>query len=199
MKNAIILFVRHPKIGKVKTRLAKDIGDVQALKVYKELLAHTHTVTNDLACDKFVFYADSIITDDIWEKESYVKCVQVGGTLGERMKNAFSGLFSIGYHKVIIIGSDCPGLTPIVVNSAFKFLDTADVVIGPATDGGYYLLALNYMIAPVFENKKWSTDTVLTDTLADLQTLGVSYLFTPVLQDIDTKEDLIQLSYTLPE
>jgi len=194
-KKAIILFVRHPETGRVKTRLARDIGDARALEIYKQLLDHTRAITKELDCDRFVFYADSIVADDIWKNEEYLKRVQSGATLGERMKNAFEEVFAGGYQKVIIIGSDCPQLSSAIIDNAFKTLDTTDVVIGPATDGGYYLLALNYMIAALFENKEWSTDTVLKDTVTDLEKLAITYALGPVLRDIDTGEDLVQLGY----
>lgn len=194
-KNAIILFVRHPEKGRVKTRLARDIGDDRALEIYKQLLDHTQAITKELDCDRFVFYADAIVANDIWEGNDYRKRVQAGDTLGERMKNAFSEVFNSGYQKVVIIGSDCPQLSSAAISDAFKTLDTTDVVIGPATDGGYYLLALNYMITAVFENKQWSTDTVLTDTVADLEKLAVTYSLAPVLRDIDTGDDLVQVGY----
>lgn len=195
-KNAIILFVRHPEKGRVKTRLARDIGDDRALEIYKQLLDHTQAITKELDCDRFVFYADAIVANDIWEGNGYRKRVQAGDMLGERMKNAFSEVFNSGYEKVVIIGSDCPQLSSAIISDAFKTLDTTDVVIGPATDGGYYLLALNYMITAVFENKQWSTDTVLTDTVADLEKLAVTYSLAPVLRDIDTGDDLVQLGYS---
>lgn len=195
-KNAIILFVRHPEKGRVKTRLARDIGDDRALEIYKQLLDHTQAITKELDCDRFVFYADAIVANDIWEGNDYRKRVQAGDTLGERMKNAFAEVFDNGYQKVVIIGSDCPQLSSALISDAFKTLDTTDVVIGPATDGGYYLLALNYMITAVFENKQWSTDTVLTDTVADLEKLAVTYSLAPVLRDIDTADDLVQVGYS---
>lgn len=194
-KNALILFVRHPEIGRVKTRLARDIGDERALEIYTQLLNHTQAITKELDCDRFVFYADSVAANDIWEGNDYRKRVQAGDTLGERMKNAFEELFNSDYRKVVIIGSDCPQLSSAIIGDAFKTLDTTDVVIGPATDGGYYLLALNYMIEAIFENKQWSTDTVLTDTVADLEKLAVTYSLGPVLRDIDTGDDLAQLGY----
>jgi rSAM/selenodomain-associated transferase 1 len=195
-KKAIILFVRHPEKGRVKTRLARDIGDERALEIYKRLLGHTQAITQELDCDRFVFYADAIVANDIWEGNDYRKRVQAGDTLGERMKNAFAEVFDSGYQKVVIIGSDCPQLSSAIISDAFKTLDTTDVVIGPATDGGYYLLALKYMITAVFENKQWSTDTVLTDTVADLEKLAVTYSLAPVLRDIDTGDDLVQLGYS---
>lgn len=194
MKNAIILFVRHPEKGKVKTRLAKEIGDDAALQVYQNLLQHTHSVTCNLGCDKFVFYTDEIIETDGWENEIYFKRSQRGNDLGERMLNAFIELFSLNYKKVIIIGSDCPGLSFSLIESAFKSLDSYNVVLGPAADGGYYLLGLTQLEEELFKNKTWSTDTVLKDTIGDLVNKKLSYSLLQVLQDLDTKEDLSNIS-----
>lgn len=198
MKNAIILFVRHPEQGKVKTRLAREIGDEAALKVYIQLLKHTHDITAELVCDKFVFYSESITDTDIWEKGIYYKKEQKGNGLGERMSNAFQELFDNGYQRVIIIGSDCPGLSSSHIQNAFNLLDSFDTVLGPSVDGGYYLLGLNYMVRELFQNKHWSTDTVLSDTLANLKQNRLLYSLLPTLQDIDTLEDLTQLNFAIP-
>lgn len=198
MKSAIILFVRNPELGKVKTRLASEIGDAAALKVYIELLAHTHTNTCNLPCDKFVFYADSIGQADIWEDKIYFKQLQVGNDLGERMLNAFQHLFDKGYEKVVIIGSDCPGLTYQLIENAFDLLNAENVVIGPAVDGGYYLLGMSFMVEELFKNKKWSTNSVLTDSLNTLTQETIQYSLLPVLQDIDTKADIIQSNFKAP-
>lgn len=190
MKKAIIIFVRNPELGKVKTRLAKEIGDKETLQVYIELLQHTHDVTSDLDCDRFVYYADYIDNNDFWEKENFEKRLQEGESLGNRMMVAFFELFQQGYSKVVIVGSDCPELTTFVIDDAFDKLDTTDVVIGPSSDGGYYLLGLTQMIPELFKNKQWSTDTVLADTIKDTVNLRKVCSFLTELSDIDTAYDL---------
>jgi uncharacterized protein len=190
MKKAIIIFVRNPELGKVKTRLAKQIGDEQALQVYKELLQHTYTITADLDYSKFVYYADSIAEKDLWESSLFEKKVQEGESLGDRMMLAFFELFQQGYSKIIIIGSDCPELTGFIIEDAFDKLDSSDVVIGPSSDGGYYLLGLTKLLPDLFKNKQWSTDTVLADTIQDTVSLRKSCSFLTELSDIDTAEDL---------
>lgn len=189
MKKAIIIFVRNPEPGKVKTRLAKEIGNEQTVRVYRELLQHTHDITHNLDCDRFVYFADYINHDDLWEKENYKKRLQEGENLGNRMIIAFFDLFQLGYTKVVIIGSDCPELTPLVIKNAFDQLDRTDVVIGPASDGGYYLLGLTHLIPELFNNKQWSTNTVLMDTIKDTINLKKSCSFLTELSDIDTAED----------
>lgn len=193
--NALIIFTRNPELGKVKTRLAKTIGDENALIVYQDLLLHTQSVIQDLDIDKFVFYDAHINLNDIWNEEIYTKKLQNGLDLGERMQNAFQELFDDGYENCIIIGSDLFDLTSEVVLKAVINLETNDVVIGPAEDGGYYLLGLNSMLPEIFKNKMWSTEIVLADTLKDLQNKSVLLLET--LNDIDTYQDLERSNYNL--
>ena len=105
------------------------------------------------------------------------------------MKNAFKELFDMGYEKVAIIGSDCFELTAAIIREAFALLKNKDAVIGPAKDGGYYLLGMKKMIEPVFENKQWSTDSVFRETINDLTENNFSFACLPVLTDVDTEED----------
>jgi uncharacterized protein len=190
MRKAIIIFVRNPELGKVKTRLAKEIGDEEALKVYTELLKHTHDIAIDLDCDRFIYYADYINDHDVWGNEYFEKRLQNGDSLGNRMMAAFFELFQQGYSRVVVIGSDCPELTTFIVEDAFDKLDTTDVVIGPSSDGGYYLLGLTELIPELFKNKQWSTNTVLADTIKDTVDLRKSCSFLTELSDIDTADDL---------
>jgi rSAM/selenodomain-associated transferase 1 len=187
-KNIIIVFTRNPELGKVKTRLAQTIGNKATLEVYIQLLHHTEHVLNSLNCDVAVYYSETIIQDDIWNKKTYTKYLQNGDNLGERMYNAFKEQFNLHYNKVVIVGSDLFDLKPQHITNAFKALEQNDVVIGPAKDGGYYLLGMTSLIGKVFDNKTWSSDTVLSDTIKDLQNLKVNLL--EMLNDIDTFEDL---------
>lgn len=191
--NALIIFTRNPQLGKVKTRLAKTIGDQKALQVYKDLLFHTMTETQNLDCAKFVFYDENIDTKDLWLGTLFEKKIQFGSHLGGKMQNAFQTLFDLGYQNCIIIGSDLFDLQANHINEAFHKLESNDVVIGPAEDGGYYLLGLKKVIPPIFKNKDWGTSTVLTDTLKDLENYKIEFLET--LNDIDTFEDLEKSSY----
>ncbi|MBL7748808.1 MAG: TIGR04282 family arsenosugar biosynthesis glycosyltransferase [Chitinophagaceae bacterium] len=190
MNKSIIVFVRKPELGKVKTRLAKEIGETAALSIYKQLLSITRNTVAPLDCDKFIFYTESLVLDDQWENEVYKKETQQGDTLGDRMEHAFSKLFQAGYAKVIIIGSDCPGLTTSAIEEAYQKLDTCEVVIGPAEDGGYYLLGLTKPFSQLFRSKAWSTGTVFSDTVKDLVHSGISYCLLPKLVDIDSRKDL---------
>lgn len=186
----LMIFVKNPIPGKVKTRLAKTMGEEKALEIYRQLLDHTHKVTQKVAVDKIVFYSDEVITDDIWEETSYDKKVQEGSDLGKRMVNAFKYAFSKGYRKAIVIGSDCFEITPKIINEAFAALPANNFVIGPTHDGGYYLLGMATLYASVFKNKRWSSDEVLHDTLVDIRNINGSYKLLKELTDIDTEADL---------
>ena len=110
-KKALIIFTRNPELGKVKTRLAKTIGDEAALEIYKFLLSHTEKITKDLKVDKYLFYSENIHRDDLWNSDVFRKKLQKGEDLGERMQEAFSDLFDMGYERLVIIGSDVLELT----------------------------------------------------------------------------------------
>ncbi|WP_395627755.1 TIGR04282 family arsenosugar biosynthesis glycosyltransferase [Daejeonella sp.] len=187
---ALIVFVRNPIYGKVKTRLAKDIGDDRALEIYKLLLKYTFSISQRLNCKKFVYYADEIVQDDIWNLADFTKRQQEGNDLGERMHQAMNELFIQGFTKVILIGSDCFELNTPVLEEAIFQLDQNDAVLGPATDGGYYLLGLNEIISELFSDKIWSTDQVSQDTINDLERLQKTYYLLPELNDIDDVNDL---------
>lgn len=187
-KKALIIFTRNPELGKCKTRLAKTIGDENALEVYKFLLNHTALIAKEVKADRYVFYSENILKDDLWNMETFRKKLQNGDDLGQRMKNAFMELFEMGYEKVAIIGSDLLDLDAEIVHTAFAQLDFNDVVIGPALDGGYYLLGMKNLYPNVFENKVWGSASVLQSTLKDLQNSTVYLL--KELNDIDTFEDM---------
>jgi uncharacterized protein len=187
-ENLVLMFTRNPEMGKCKTRLAKEVGDINALAIYNILLQHTVDVTDKLSDDKAVYYSTEISRNDIWQDDQYQKFKQQGDDLGLRMLDAFNHSFRAGYKKVVIIGSDIINLEPKHLNQAFKALDNNDVVIGPAEDGGYYLLGMKEMQTSLFYNKEWSTPSVREDTLNDLASKKVTML--EMLNDIDVYDDL---------
>ena len=187
-KKALIIFTRNPELGKCKTRLAKTIGDENALEVYKFLLNHTASIAKEVKADRYVFYSENILKDDLWDIGTFRKKLQKGDDLGQRMQNAFVELLEMGYEKVAIIGSDLLDLDSEIVNTAFAQLDFNDVVIGPALDGGYYLLGMKNLYPNVFKNKVWGSASVLQSSLKDLQNSTVYLL--KELNDIDTFEDM---------
>lgn len=187
-KKLLLIFTRNPELGKVKTRLAKTVGDEIALEIYKYLLQKTQKIASKVASDKAVYYSVKIRENDIWEESTYQKNLQNGDDLGIRMLQAFKNSFKKGYQKVIIIGSDLPDITTQIIDEAFLQLDSSDVVLGPATDGGYYLLGMNTLHEKIFKNKNWGTDTVRAATLSDLKDKKVHLL--PALNDVDVFADI---------
>lgn len=184
----MLIFTRNPELGKVKKRLAAGIGDRAALKIYEHLLNHTVKITKNLPAEKWVFYSEEIPEEDIWEEKNFRKKLQQGKGLGERMEQAFSEAFKAGYQKVVIIGSDLYDLSEEDLKKSFLALDDHQYVVGPAQDGGYYLLGMTKPTPQLFHNKEWSTERVLKQTLGDLQHEKLKLL--PLRNDIDTFEDM---------
>lgn len=185
-----MIFIKNPRLGKVKTRLASSIGDEKALHIYQILLDHTHKISRRVNCDKAVFYSEYVNNQDEWKTDNFQQYLQNGDDLGSRMSNAFIEGFNKGYKKIVIIGSDCLELDEKHLTDALALLTTNDVVLGPARDGGYYLLGMRRFFPELFQNKKWSSENVLLDTLLDLSNLNLSFKLLPTLNDIDTISDL---------
>lgn len=186
----LIIFVRNPEKGKVKTRLAKAIGDEQATALYRKMLLYTREVTKGLNADKCVYYSENVNNNDLWDNMVFDKHLQQGEDVGERMQNAFAEAFAAGKQRVIIIGSDCIELETYMIKEAFAVLESNDVVLGPAKDGGYYLIGMRKFLPTLFEDKTWSTPDVLMDTILDLKKMDAKYYLLKTLNDIDTIEDL---------
>lgn len=187
-KDLLLIFTRNPEPGKCKTRLAATIGDKAALEIYRFLISHTVQVTRDIPVTKIVYYTEEIWHEDQWDSGIYKKELQRGPGLGERMNHAFNEGFSKGFNKIVIIGSDLFELERADLENAFKLLDTADYVIGPAKDGGYYLLGMKGPDTKIFKNKAWGTASVFKETLKDLGSKKVALL--PEKNDIDYYEDI---------
>ena len=187
-KNLLLVFTRNPELGKVKTRLAKTVGNATALKIYTFLLKRTRDIVVKVSADKAVYYSVKVRENDIWDASIFQKHQQVGEDLGIRMLHAFKNGFKTGYEKVMVIGSDLYDLTAETIENAFIALENNEVVIGPAEDGGYYLLGMNSLEEKVFKNKDWGTETVRKDTLEDLKDKKVFLL--GELNDVDVFEDI---------
>ncbi|WP_124981808.1 TIGR04282 family arsenosugar biosynthesis glycosyltransferase [Nonlabens xiamenensis] len=186
--SCLIIFTRNPELGKGKRRLAASVGDQAAFEIYKFLLAHTREVTRDLSVNKKVWYSEKVHRGDQWDETIYDKYAQKGTDLGERMKNAFEQALE-QHEKVVIIGSDLFDLQSSDLQKAFQALDTHPAVIGPAQDGGYYLLGFKKeLVEGVFQNKEWGTDQVLQATINDLNKVGYHMLETR--NDVDYYEDI---------
>ncbi|WP_438425803.1 TIGR04282 family arsenosugar biosynthesis glycosyltransferase [Aquimarina macrocephali] len=187
-KNLLLIFTRNPELGKCKTRLAATIGDQPALDIYKFLLQHTVEITKNLEVHKEVHYSVQIRDNDSWKPDIYTKKQQIGDDLGQRMEYAFAAGFANGYQNIIIIGSDMYDLTQKDIENAFLALTSHEYVIGPAEDGGYYLFGMKSLNSQVFKNKTWGTETVLKDTLNNIQKENLKLL--EERNDIDYYEDI---------
>lgn len=191
--NLLMIFAKNPDLGKVKTRLAQTVGEDKALYIYLKLLEHTHAVADLVEADKIIYFSDRIEEFGMLDYYKFAKLLQKGESLGERMDNAFGQAFATGYEKVVVIGSDCYELSDDIITTAYELLQTKDVVVGPAKDGGYYLLGMRRHYSHLFRNKAWSTPDVLLDTILDLKRLNLSYELLPTLSDVDKEEDLGEL------
>jgi uncharacterized protein len=186
--NLLIIFVKNPVLGKVKTRLAKSIGQEKALKVYKYLIDHTCSIASMTNADCEVWYSDFKV--DLENRELPKAKVQIEGDLGEKMSFAFRQGFKNGYKNIVIIGSDCPEITSDHIDDAFQSLQISDIVIGPSDDGGYYLLGMKKWNPKLFQNIEWSTSRVFNQTVMAMEEESLTLSKLVKLNDIDTIEDL---------
>lgn len=199
-RSRLVIFVKNPEKGKVKTRLAKESSEVLALDAYKKLLKYTRKITFGLEVEKEVWYSTSIDSGDIWEEGAFKKEIQKGGSIGERMQNAFKVGFQSGeIDKMILIGSDCAEISQEIIEEAFSKLDNVDVILGPAEDGGYYLIGMNSYFPQVFQNIDWSTSHVLEQTTNRIAEAELSCSLLEVLKDVDVLDDWLAVKHRFPK
>lgn len=191
-RRILVIFIKNPVLGKVKTRLAKEIGDLPALEIYRRLLLHTRQVTKQVTANRIVYYSESIEQNDEWNSVYFDKYLQADGDLGMRMAAAFKDTISQN-SAVVLIGSDCPGLTCHLIEQAFTKLENYDLVIGPSIDGGYYLIGMREYYPQLFEMIAWSTPIVLDQTLRVAGHLALDIFLLLPLNDIDTLDDWLRL------
>jgi rSAM/selenodomain-associated transferase 1 len=183
----LIILIRNPEKGKVKTRIAAEAGEDRALGIYLNLLAITRQTALGLDCHRFL-YATEHIADETWDSKDFIKRVQREGDLGERMFAAFSDVLT-DCQKALIIGSDCPWLKADHLLQAFDALDSHDLVLGPASDGGYYLLGMKHPEASLFQGISWSSENVLQETIHAANQSGLKYFLLQTLSDVDHLDD----------
>lgn len=159
------------------------------MQIYLELVRHTRELALEVEANRLLFYSDFVDETDNWSPTYFQKKTQQGADLGERMQQAFEVAFANGATKAVIIGSDCASLTAGFVETAFQKLEAFPFVVGPATDGGYYLLGMNFYAPSVFSNIEWSTEQVFSTTIKRIQALQKKYFLLPELPDIDYEED----------
>jgi rSAM/selenodomain-associated transferase 1 len=196
-KKCVAIFVKYPQKGEVKTRLAAFIGHAEALNLYKKMAVRAVSQALKSKADVFIFFhppgkKKSMIS---WLGNNCMYLPQRGKDLGAKMKNCFKDVFNAGYDKAVIVGSDIPRLNADIINKSFIKLKNSRAVIGPAKDGGYYLIGFpkNSFFPLIFDNMKWSTDTVFKYTMKVFKKNKIKPAILPVLQDIDTPEGLKQL------
>ncbi|WP_255360120.1 TIGR04282 family arsenosugar biosynthesis glycosyltransferase [Lewinella sp. 4G2] len=196
-----MLFVKNPIPGKTKTRLAASVGDDMALKMYGILTRWTRDQAAGLgdAVTRYVYYSSFIPDNDDWPEVDFSKRLQQGDDLGSRMQAAFSEVFAAGHDAIIVIGSDCPGITTAYLEQAFAALTLHDVVVGPALDGGYTLLGTRKEDADLFSDISWSTNTVLRETLTKATQQQLTYVEQETLSDVDYLEDWQSYGWPLPK
>jgi uncharacterized protein len=193
MNNILGVFAKYPEPGRVKTRLARDIGDAGAMRVYKTI---AERVLRKTAPDKgdygrIVFYSPSSMKGRFGEWLPGERLLpQRGRDIGERMKNALMDLFTLRAEKAAVIGVDLPDLNRDIIQQSFLELDSSDVVIGPALDGGYYLIGMKMLFHELFRGIPWSSDKVFEETIETIHKLELNYSVLDRLSDVDTVEDL---------
>ena len=186
----VLVFCKNQIIGKVKTRLALSIGQKKALLIYSELVNKTATVVNSLSSEVHIYYSDYIEENDNFDSSKIKKFIQKGNNLGDRMINALNISFK-NFSPIVVIGSDLWELEISDIMDAFGILKKKNIVIGPSTDGGYYLIGMNYLDTKIFENKNWGQQSVLSDTIRDIDDKTNIHLLDEKT-DIDTYDDLCQ-------
>ena len=202
MNSALLIFIKNPELGKVKTRLAATIGDEKALEVFKKLLINIHDKSLNVQAEKLLFYSSFIDERDIWENDIFHKNLQnQSPDLGQRMLSAFEKAKEMGYSKAIIVGSDIYEVTTEILNQGFEYLENSETVLGPSNDGGYYAIGFNFekinsdtFIQNIFLNKTWSHENVAHEALEDINSFSYACNFLPTLSDIDIEEDLKNFS-----
>jgi rSAM/selenodomain-associated transferase 1 len=196
-EQVVLLFIKVPIMGQVKSRLAAAVGEKTALDLYKNFIRDTvHTLEVCGYSFRICFYpleGERIITELLGERYQYVP--QYGNDLGAKMENAFQRIFTEGVAKGVLIGSDIPDLSAMIIRESFESLKTNDVVIGPAADGGYYLIGFNRdsFLPHIFDGIAWSTNTVYRETIRMLENASLRIHSLPLWRDVDTLDDLHSL------
>ncbi|MEH2263112.1 TIGR04282 family arsenosugar biosynthesis glycosyltransferase [Nostoc sp.] len=194
-KQQLIIFTRYPEPGKTKTRLIPALGNLGAANLQREMTEHTifqvQELQKKIAISMEVRFAGGnlqLMQD--WLGLDLVYQSQGEGDLGSRMARSLFDAFESGADKVIIIGTDCPGVNAQILITAFEKLHSFDLVLGPALDGGYYLIGLCQPIPELFANIKWGTAQVFQKTLEIARKINLSHVNLSPLADIDRPEDL---------
>ena len=195
--SCILFFAKWPVEGRVKTRLAAEIGDKQAVELYKLFIKDLTCLLESLDIHfKFCFDPSGAKHSfEEWLGKQYCYTPQIGINLGKRLEKAFFDAFEENFSKVVAIGSDSPDLPADFLKESFVGLDSHDAVIGPCCDGGYYLIGFskNSFLPEVFDNISWSSDSVFEQTVCILKRHRRNVCLLPLWHDVDTPADLQSL------
>jgi hypothetical protein len=193
MSETLIILARAPGLCAVKTRLAKDLGKRLAESFYQAFIKDTLLFTRELKGITRVLFSYPNTQDpfliNLAKRENIEILAQQGSDLGERMKNAIFWALSKN-KRVCLIGTDSPSLPYKFIQSGFEMLKRFDLIIGPALDGGYYLLGLRKEVSQIFTDIKWGDENVLISTIKKAKKEDISFSLLPFWYDIDTKRDL---------
>lgn len=196
MRRRLVLFARFPIAGKVKTRLVPALGAEGSAALHRRLVLRTLRTAHSLCQSQNVELEIRFAGNDTnemqqWLGDQWLCRPQCEGDLGQRMAGAFADSFREGSPATVIVGSDCPSLTADVLAVAFESLKTNPVVLGPATDGGYYLVGLSKLVPELFRGVAWGTETVLSQSLQILAGQGCKPALLRSLDDLDRPEDVV--------
>lgn len=196
----ILVFAKFPEIGRCKTRLAKGLGERNTLRIYRALLDHTLAVVQSApGLGVLCVDPDEHVTDGPqWAAGMDEYRAQGPGKLGEKLERAVRESFGKGARRVILMGCDCPQISKDSVVSSFQALEQHDVVLGPTTDGGYYLIGLKEDLPFLFREIPWSSGKVLTKTLNALNFHSLSYILLDKFSDVDTQADFDRVRHLEP-
>src|SRR6056297_1032747 len=194
---AIIIFTRYPKPGQTKTRLISLLGQVGAAELHQHILEHTIKQA-DKGCDELPvhriisFNGGNQTKMNHWLGPDGDYFQQQGKDLGENLRQTMEYAFDKNFRKVLLVGSDIPGIRSAILKKGFRFLNDKDMVLGPAADGGYYLIGMhkNAYTSGFFNGINWGLSSVLEETITLAQKSDLSYSLLEKLHDIDTPEDL---------
>jgi len=182
----IMVFLKAPRPGTVKTRLGREIGMPAATDIYRELAEQQlHRIPAGFRVEVHYAPRGASVEMRSWLGQKVNLRVQSAGDLGDRLRHAFAQGFARGYRRIMAIGSDCPELDAATLRQAAGLLEESDVVLGPASDGGYYLIGLRRPAPRLFENIAWSTETVCATTLDRARESGLTHALLEVKDDID--------------
>ncbi|MGA1869905.1 MAG: TIGR04282 family arsenosugar biosynthesis glycosyltransferase [bacterium] len=193
-EKGLIVFMRYPEKGRVKTRLARYLGNDFTLDLYKHFLVDIFTMCRMIDAEIMIAYSRSEKRNHeiLFFNEHYMYFPQKGNNIGQRMFHALREAAERGYRKCILIGSDTPDLPAALINNAYKVLDTSDIVLGPSTDGGYYLIGVRSQSIDVriFDKVKWGTPSVLKETIEHIKRTGMIFSLLEKWDDIDDLDSL---------